>query len=117
MAKPMLWSQLPAKVLADVVEFCDGHSIVSPKAFTEVGVPAELVAHYETRHDSHPTDCSRQISDANDMPVDHVTGVYCLTILEEIGADLGLPGSFFYGRGSRARHLKSQILKHLCEKV
>jgi hypothetical protein len=113
MMKPMSWSQLPATVVADVVGFCDGHSILSPKAFTEAGVPAELVACYEATYKSDPADWLHQISDADGNPVDQVAGVYCLTILEEINRDLGLPGSFFSGRGARATHMKAQILEHL----
>ena len=113
MKKPMSWSQLPPKVLADVVEFCDGHSIVSPMAFTEAGVPAELVACYHEIHASDPSNWLNQIKDQDGNPVEQVTGVNCLTILEEITRDLGLPDSCFGGRGTRARHMQTQILEHL----
>jgi len=113
MTKPITWSQLPAKVLADVVEFCDGHSILPPDTFVEVGVPAELVALHTRTHISDRNHYKSTIFDAYGKPLDSLKGVSCLHLLEQISKELGLPPSLREGRGFRAQDLRSRILEHL----
>lgn len=113
MSKSISWRQLPPNVLADVLAICDGHSILSPMAFIEAGVPAELAFAYDKVHTSDPKEWLRQISDPDGNSVTAVTGVYCLDVLEVIAADLGVSKSRIKGRGARARDLKARIRQHL----
>jgi len=101
------WKDLPPKVLLETTDFCDAYSIVGVEAFVELGVPAELVAPYESTH------VGKRFTDAEDDAVTEIRGVNCLTILHAINHDLGLPGSCFLGRQRQVHQMKAQIAAFL----
>lgn len=107
------WNQLPAQVLSDVADLCDGHTVFKVEAFTDLGVPQELIDRYTYEHESDTSDYKSTIFDANGKVVPKVMGVYGLDVIEAINHDLGLPGSTKLGRGFRAQQCREQIKSHL----
>ena len=106
------WKQLPAKTLIEVANLCDGHTIFAVEAFTNLGVPAELIDRYTCEHESG-SGYKETIFDSNGNALPKVRGVYGLEVIEAINADLGLPYSTTMGRGFRANECREQIKNHL----
>lgn len=107
------WKQLPAKVLVDVANLCDGHTVFKVEAFTELGVPQELIDRYTHEHKSDTSDYKKTLTDNRGRVIPKVMGVYGLTVIEAIANDLGLPGSSKMGRGFRAQECREQICDYL----
>jgi len=107
------WKQLPAKVIMDVANLCDGHTIFKMEAFTKLGVPEELIKRYAYEHESNTSNYKETIFDSQGNVMSKVLGVYGLDIIESMTHDLGLPGSSKMGRGFRAQECREQINNHL----
>lgn len=107
------WKELSSKILIEVANLCDGHTVFKPSAFTDLGVPKELVDKYTTEHVSDTRDYKQTMFDDRGEVIPSVEGVYGLDVLEAINRDLGLPSSTTMGRGFRARQLINQIANHL----
>jgi len=107
------WKQLPAKVIMDVANLCDGHTIFKMEAFTELGVPEELIRRYAYEHESDTSDYKSTIFDDAGKIIPKLMGVYGLDVIESMTHDLGLPGSSKMGRGFRAQECREQIRNHL----
>jgi hypothetical protein len=103
------WKQLPAKVINDVVELCDGHTIFKMEAFTKLGVPEELIERYAEEHESETSDYKSTIFDDHGKIIPKMKGVYGLDVIESINREFGLPASTKFGRGFRADQCRRQI--------
>ena len=101
MTKTMSWTTLHEGVLLDTMEVCDAHPIVRAEAFRVLGVPAELVARYDSSHGGE------ELRDGNCKVVKAVKVVGCSTRLEMICHDRGLLGSYLHDRGMQACQMKS----------
>jgi len=107
------WKQLPAKVLMDVADLCDGHTLFKVEAFTDLGVPQELIDRYAHEHESNTSDYKSTIFDDSGNVIPKIVGVYGLEVIESLTRDLGLPGSGKMGRGFRAQECREQIRNHI----
>jgi hypothetical protein len=109
------WKHLPVKVILDVVEVCDGHTIFKLDAFTKLGVPQELVDRYSDEFESDTSDYKSTIFDDHGKVIPKMKGVYGLEVIESINREFGLPAPDKFGRGSRAVVCRDQIKKYLGE--
>jgi hypothetical protein len=103
------WKQLPAKVILDVADLCDGHTIFKVSAFTDLGVPQELIDVYASEHESDMTDYKSTIFDNHGQIIPKMMGVYGLDVIESINREFGLPAPTKFGRGFRASQCRDQI--------
>lgn len=103
------WKDLPIDVLKAAAEMCDGHSILQPEAFTEIGVPKELIDKYTETLKSDFSDPKRTIFAANGMPVEEMQGVYGYYVLQGIVRELKLEAGNYLGRGFQASAWQSAI--------
>jgi hypothetical protein len=111
------WKHLPEKVILDVAEMCDGHTIFKVEAFTKLGVPQELIDRFTEEFESDTSNYKETIFDHNGNVIPKMVGVYGLDVIESINRELGLPASDKLGRGFRARHCAEQIKNHFGTKV
>ena len=109
------WKQLSNKVILDVIELCDGHTIFKLDAFTSLGVPQELIERYAHEFESDTSDYKNTIFDNQGNVISKIKGVYGLTVIESINSEFGLPASNKFGRGFRADVCRDQIKKHIGE--
>lgn len=107
------WKDLPAKVILDVAELCDGHTIFKVSAFTKMGVPEELVERYTEDFESNTDNYKETIFDDHGKIVPKLKGVYGLDVIESINREFGLPAPNKMGRGFRADVCRNQIRDHL----
>lgn len=109
------WGAQSSDVLRAVLEVIegDGHTIFKPEAFLDAGVPDSLVAEHTRRYTSNPDDPKLTIFDADGKAIPALLGVYGLTVLWAIQADIGAEGSSKSGRGFLARQLTANILAKL----
>lgn len=109
------WKHLPAKVILDVADLCDGHTIFKIEAFTKLGVPEELIQKYAQEFESNTEDYKQTIFDDHGKVIPKLMGVYGLDVIESINSELGLPYPTKMGRGFRAAECRDQIRNHLGE--
>lgn len=95
-------------VLKAVVNSVDGWTIFAPKHFLDNGLDAEIVKAFTKEIESDFSSPKGTIFDANNRPVQSVTGVYGLSLLEFIASTFGVD-SWKSGRGFRANHLAEQL--------
>ena len=107
------WKHLPAKVILDVAELCDGHTIFKVEAFTKLGVPQELVDRYAQWFESNTESYKETIFDDHGKIIPKLKGVYGLDVIESINREFGLPAPDKFGRGFRADICRNQIKDHL----
>jgi len=94
----------------------DGHGIYSQKEFAEsCGIRPEQLNRWTRDHVSNPEDHKQTIyaTGTQGFPgqetIEHMVGVYGLSLIEGIAEHLGLPTNVAFGRGSRCRILSSHI--------
>ena len=99
----------PAAVLS-AAERCDGHGILSPDAFTDAGLPVEVVAHLTRtyRSDGSP----KGTIFVNDEPVKELSGVYGLDMLRFLATALDVKYARAMGRGFEARNIQAALRAH-----
>lgn len=107
------WKHLPTKVILDVVELCDGHTIFKVEAFTKMGVPQELIDRYTEDFESNTDNYKETIFDDHGKIIPKLKGVYGLDVIESINREFGLLAPDKFGRGSRADVCRRQIKEHL----
>jgi hypothetical protein len=107
------WKHLPSKVISDVVDLCDGHTIFKVEAFTDLGVPSELIEQYAQEFESNTDNYKETIFDGHGKIIPKLKGVYGLDVIESINRELGLPAPNKFGRGFRADLCRDQIKDHL----
>ena len=99
----MKWTDIPASVVLAAADICDGHTIFNPEAFSEVGVPQELVDRCTDTYESDFSNPKYTISNPDGKPVNHTRGVYGLDMLESMIRDFGIVTDTKFGRGFQAR--------------
>jgi len=107
------WKHLPSKVISDVIELCDGHTIFKVEAFTALGVPSELIEQYTQEFESNTDSYKETIFDDHGKIIPKLKGVYGLDVIESINREFGLPAPNQFGRGFRASLCRDQIRDHL----
>lgn len=107
------WTDIPANVVLAAADLCDGHTIMDPKAFLEVGVPQEMVDRCTTIYESDFSNPKYTISGPDGKPVNQMRGIYGLDALSTMIRDFNLPATVKFGRGSQAYVWRDELHKHL----
>lgn len=100
----------PPDVILKAAARCDGHSILNPEAFTDVGLPHDVVEHLTTRYKSDGT--PKGTIFVGGQPVKELTGVYGLDVLTFIAGALGVEYEDKIGRGFCAQSTQQALHKH-----
>ena len=98
-------------VLWQVVTMCDGHGIIDPRKLIEAGLPEKAVAYFTETLKSDGTHKGTVYVDG--QPVDKLTGVYGLRLLEAIADAHGVTYQRFMGRGFQAQAIHAALRAHL----
>ena len=101
----------PPEALRTIAEMCDGHGILDPRKIVEAGLPAEAVGYFTETLKSDGT--PKGTIFINGEPVDSLTGVYGLRLLEALAAAFGITYPSFMGRGYQARAIQAALREHL----
>lgn len=95
----------------------DGHSLLYPKFFTDMGFDSEFVNRFTHEHKSDGTAKGSIVANSGKR-IDKVIGVYVLDfaygVAYDIGADTG-PANRKMGRGFQAQELATAINNRLKE--
>jgi hypothetical protein len=106
------WENIPAKVILAVADICDGHTIMKPKAFLELGLHKDMVkAHTNVTHSDFSDYKATIFDNKTGKPVKSMEGVYGLDVLSDIVHQLKLNYHDFLGRGSQAREWQRVIVE------
>lgn len=113
--KPGWAAQLPKETIIKVLDVIggDGHSLFSPAAFIEAGLPKNIVKAFTDVIPSDMRNPKGMIFDHNGRLLSHLKGVYGLHLLGALARSLGAPTSSALGRGFEARQLDKNIRDHL----
>jgi hypothetical protein len=106
------WENIPAKVILAAADICDGHTIMKPKAFLELGLHKDMVKAHTHVIVSDFSDHKSTIFGSDGKPVASMEGVYGLDVLSDIVRQLKLQCHDFFGRGSQAREYQRVITEH-----
>jgi hypothetical protein len=107
------WTEIDPQIVLAAADICDGHTIFKPEAFTEVGVPQELVDRCTNVYESDFSNPKYTISGPDGQPVNQMKGIYGLDALESMIRDFELPHDVKFGRGFQARVYQEALHKHL----
>jgi len=107
------WTEIDPKIVLAAADNCDGHTIFEPKMLIDLGVPQELVDRCTQVYESNFDDPKYTISGPDGQPVEQLTGVYGLDVLESMVRDFDLKYEPKFGRGSQARVFQEILHKHL----
>jgi acyl CoA:acetate/3-ketoacid CoA transferase len=102
--------QLSPDVILKATGLCDGHSIMKPEAFTDAGLPAEVVKHltHTYKSDGSP----KGTIFVKGKPVKELSGVYGLDMLRFIASALGVEYRQAMGRGFEAQNIQIALRQH-----
>jgi hypothetical protein len=107
------WTDIPANIVLAAAELCDGHTIMDPKAFLEVGVPQEMVDRCTTIYESDFSNPKYTISGPDGKPVNQMRGIYGLDALSTMIRDFDIHAPAKFGRGSQAYVWRDELRKRL----
>jgi hypothetical protein len=115
--KPGWAEALPKETILKALDYIngDGHSLYAPVAFTELGIPRNIVRHYTRVYSSDIRNPKEMMFDQRGRFVSHMKGIYGLDILRALANDLNAPDSSALGRGFEARELTKNIKDKLNE--
>jgi len=105
------WENIQPKVILAVADICDGHTIMKPKAFLDLGLHKDMVKAHTHVIKSDFSDYKATIFDPNGKPVESMEGVYGLDVLSDIVHQLKLNYHDFLGRGTQAREWQRVIVE------
>jgi len=103
--------QLEPEVILKAITLCTGHNILDPEALIVAGLPTEVVDQLTATHRSGNDHKSMLYVDGR--PVEAVTGVWGLSLLQFVALALQVEYPIKFGRGSQASAIKSAIRSHL----
>lgn len=104
------WENIQPKVILAVADICDGHTIMKPVAFLELGLHKDMVkAHTHVIKSDFSDHKSTIFDNKTGKPVASMEGVYGLDVLADIVYQLKLNYHEFFGRGSQAREWQRVI--------
>ncbi len=106
------WANVDKEIVLKVADICDGHTIFTPEAFTEIGAPPAIVAQHTDCYESDLSDYKSTIFGSDGKPVPQLLGVYGLPLIEVICADLGIEYECKMGRGFQAAACRDAIRNH-----
>jgi hypothetical protein len=109
------WENIQPKVILAVADICDGHTIMKPKAFLDLGLHKDMVKAHTNVIKSDFSDHKSTIFGPDGKPVKSMEGVYGLDVLSDIVRQLKLEYRDFFGRGSQAREWQRAILAHFAD--
>jgi hypothetical protein len=109
----MKWTEIDPKIVLAAADLCDGHTIFTPEAFLEIGVPQELVDRCTTTHESDFSNPKYTISGPDGKPLTELKGIYGLDALDSMVRDFKLEYEPTLGRGFQARTYQAALHKHL----
>ncbi len=105
-----LVKQCSPETILRAASLCDGHSVLKPDAFTEAGLPAEVVEHVTREYRSDGTPKGTLF--VNGRAVESLTGVYGLDLLRFLASALGVEYRPALGRGFEATNIVSALRQH-----
>lgn len=109
----MKWTDIDPKIVLAAADICDGHTIFTPDAFLEIGVPQELVDRCTFEHESDFSNPKYTISGPDGKPLETLKGVYGLDALASMVRDFDLDYEPKLGRGFQARVYQEALHKRL----
>ena len=102
--------QCDPEAILRAASLCDGHTIFAPEAFTEAGLPAEVVAHMTITYHSDGT--PKGTISVKGQAVKELTGVYGLDLLRLLAQALGVTYARAIGRGFEAGNIQTALHQH-----
>jgi hypothetical protein len=102
--------QLKPDVILAASGRCDGHTIFKPEAFTEVGVPSEVVDYLSSTFKSDGT--PKGTIFVQGQPVKELKGVYGLDMLKFLAMALDVEYADAIGRGFQAQNIQMALHQH-----
>lgn len=106
------WTDIPKDIVLAAAELCDGHTIMAPKAFEEIGVPPAMVSRCTSIYESDFSNPKYTISGPDGKPVNQMQGIYGLDALSSMIRDFGIIAPAKFGRGSQAYVWRDEIKKY-----
>jgi hypothetical protein len=91
-----------------LIEIDDGYGIFNPQVFLDLGIDSAIVAHVCHRHDSDYSSPKSTISNLEGYPLDAVTGIHGLELLQLIANAFEIHSPYM-GRGRSARHYQAEL--------
>lgn len=98
-------------VLMRAADLCDGHTIFTPQAFLDAGLPGDVVEHLTRTHASDGSPKGTVF--VSGRAVTELRGVYGLDVLRFLAAALEVEYPDCLGRGTEARMIQAAIKSHL----
>ncbi len=105
------------KTILQVIDLCDGWSILCPDRLREQGLPSNLIDELADCFESDPSDGRASIYSDGQL-LNQAYGVYSLDLLKRFAAlvNADLSGVVAMGRGTRAKQYKRAIRAALATK-
>jgi len=102
---------LEPRAILRIAAMCDGHNIIDPRSLIDAGLPEPLVDQLTVTHRSGP-DAKSTLYVAG-RPVESLTGVSGLNLLQLLALALGVTYPIKLGRGFQASAIKTALRAHL----
>lgn len=106
-----LLGQTSSEIILKAAALCDGHTIFKPEAFTDLGLPVEIVNHLTANYTSSDGDPKYTIY-VKGIAVKQLKGVYGLDVLRFIASALNVEYEGKFGRGSQAHAIQQALYAH-----
>ena len=106
-----LIKQCPPEVILQAASRCDGHTILKPEAFTDVGLPPEITLLFTRTYKSDGS--PKGTIFVKGQPVKTLAGVYGLDLLRFIASALGVEYRQAMGRGFEAQNIQIALRQRL----
>ena len=101
---------LPGEVILKAAGHCSGHNILDPKAFSDAGIPTELVEHLTRTYKSDGSPKGSIF--VGGKPVKSLEGIYGLDALRFFALALGVKYKDAIGRGFEASNIHVALREH-----
>jgi hypothetical protein len=101
------------EVILRAAALCDGHSILKPDAFFEVGLHPDVVQYVTSTHRSDGT--PKGTIFVQGEPVSELTAVYGLDLLVLIARGLDVKFRHCMGRGFQAQAIQHALRQHFSQ--
>lgn len=101
---------LPPEVILKAASRCDGHTIFKPEAFTNDGLPEDVVSYITHTYKSNGSP-KGTIFVAGEA-VKELKGVYGLDLLRLLASALNVTYQSAMGRGFEARNIQHALQQH-----
>ena len=109
-----LVTQCSPEVILRAASLCDGHTVFKPEAFTDAGLPVEVVEHLTSEHHSDGSPKGTIFVDG--QAVESLKGVYGLDVLRFLASALDLEYRDAIGRGFQAQNIHAALRQHFAAK-